>query len=125
MPVPIVQRVLYEGFGSIPYTASFLKLIPIAALLYFIRAYFQGANNKSERKMHSKVVMMTVRDPNLRRLSERLLNFDREAHPALEEKSHASWLREALRSSSLHRHRWTTPSLSTTSRIFGLSRITS
>lgn len=61
MPVYIVAQALFDGIGSIPYAWTILKAIPCLFLLLVLKGYFGGATNKSERKMHSKVVMITVR----------------------------------------------------------------
>lgn len=60
MPIPVFTSAIFEGLSSIPNAAAVLKLLPWVALLYFLKMYFQGASNRSERKMHSKVVMVTV-----------------------------------------------------------------
>jgi hypothetical protein len=38
-----------------------LRIIPIIGVIYGLKRYFGGASNRSERVMHSKVVMITVR----------------------------------------------------------------
>ena len=60
MPIPIVATALFEGLGSVPFILPILKAAPWIAILYLIRLYCQGATNKSERNMHSKVAMVTA-----------------------------------------------------------------
>ncbi|KAF2145590.1 uncharacterized protein K452DRAFT_221085 [Aplosporella prunicola CBS 121167] len=59
MPVYIAVQALFDGVSSIPYAWPVIKAVPWLALLYFLKIYFGGATNTSERKMHSKVVMIT------------------------------------------------------------------
>lgn len=64
MPVPLLAQGFYEGFSTIPYFEQILSVVlrvaPWAVLIYLLKWYFGGAVNRSERNMHSKVVMMTV-----------------------------------------------------------------
>lgn len=61
MPIPFLAEVVFNGIpGGISYWSvikNFLALTVLAA----IRCYCSGASNTSERQMHSKVVMITVR----------------------------------------------------------------
>jgi len=59
MPVPLVLSAITDGVSSVPHLASLLKLVPWVALLYVIKWFFQGTVNRSERNMHSKVVLIT------------------------------------------------------------------
>ncbi|KAK4999821.1 hypothetical protein LTR66_001205 [Elasticomyces elasticus] len=59
MPVPIVQHIIAEGIGNVPYVYTVLKTLPWLVALYLLKVYFGGASNTSERNMHSKVVMVT------------------------------------------------------------------
>ncbi|PWY94061.1 oxidoreductase [Aspergillus sclerotioniger CBS 115572] len=59
MPIPILTQGITEGFSSIPYLWTILKVVPWAILLAALKYYFGGARNTSERVMHSKVVMVT------------------------------------------------------------------
>ncbi|KAL1868605.1 hypothetical protein Plec18167_008196 [Paecilomyces lecythidis] len=59
MPVHFIIKGLSEGFPSIPYLYPVLKVVPWLLLLAVLKVYFGGARNKSERLMHSKVVMIT------------------------------------------------------------------
>ena len=61
MPVNIIAAAFSEGLSSIPGGWTAVKIIPALALLYLLKWYFNGAVNLSERNMHSKVVMVTVR----------------------------------------------------------------
>lgn len=61
MPVPLVAQYFNEGLSSVPYTYTALKLALAGAVLWVLKTFFGGARNTSERNMHSKVVMMTVR----------------------------------------------------------------
>jgi hypothetical protein len=60
MPVNILATASSEGLGAIPYGWTIVKVAPVLALLYLLKWYFNGATNRSERNMHSKVVMVTV-----------------------------------------------------------------
>ncbi|KAF1968624.1 NAD(P)-binding protein [Bimuria novae-zelandiae CBS 107.79] len=59
MPVHILSQLWEQGFSSVPYGWTLLKLLPVIAVVYLLKLYFNGAVNTSERNMHSKVVMMT------------------------------------------------------------------
>ncbi|PWY79268.1 NAD(P)-binding protein [Aspergillus heteromorphus CBS 117.55] len=59
MPIPIIVQGVTEGLTSIPYAWDIIKLVPWALLLAALKYYFRGAQNTSERVMHSKVVMVT------------------------------------------------------------------
>lgn len=60
MPLGILNEGLSHGLSAIPYSKTVLKTAPWLAALYLLKAYFGGAKNRSERLMHSKVVMITV-----------------------------------------------------------------
>lgn len=60
MPIPLVAEILDGGLFKIPYALTVLKTLPCLALTYLLKTYFGGASNRSERVMHSKVIMMTV-----------------------------------------------------------------
>ncbi|KAI9729289.1 MAG: hypothetical protein M1834_006960 [Cirrosporium novae-zelandiae] len=59
MPVPIFTEILSKGFGIIPYFYTVLKTIPWIIGVWFLKIYFGGAKNRSERLMHGKVIMIT------------------------------------------------------------------
>lgn len=61
MPIPIIAHGIQEGIDTIPYAWSVIKTAPWILLLAALKYYFGGARNTSERLMHSKVVMVTVR----------------------------------------------------------------
>lgn len=62
MPVPIIAHGIQEGISSIPYAWDTIKVVPWILLLAALKYYSGGARNTSERMMHSKVVMVTVRN---------------------------------------------------------------
>lgn len=61
MPIPLITQGIRDGISSIPYAAPILKVLPWVLILAALKYYFGGARNGSERVMHSKVVMVTVR----------------------------------------------------------------
>lgn len=63
MPIHIFAEVAFDGLSAIPYGWTIAKLVLGSALLYLLKWFFNGAVNGSERNMHSKVVMVTVRFP--------------------------------------------------------------
>lgn len=60
MPVNIIAQAFAEGIDSIPYGWTIIKAAVVFAAIYALKWFFNGANNGSERNMHSKVVMVTV-----------------------------------------------------------------
>ena len=60
MPIPIARKVLGDGFDSVPFIWPVLKTLPYLAVLYLAKLYFNGTANTSERKLHGKVVLVTV-----------------------------------------------------------------
>ena len=60
MLVPFLADVLSNGIISIQFAIPILKALPWLVLIYFLKLYFGGATNTSERLMHSKVIMITV-----------------------------------------------------------------
>ena len=65
MPLPILAEVLWKGLSSIPYAYVGLKIALLGAVVGLVKYYFEGARNPSERPMHGKVVIVTVRSLNL------------------------------------------------------------
>lgn len=63
MPIPLIVQGVTEGVSSIPIAWTILKLTPWVLVIAVLKFYFGGARNSSERVMHSKVVMITVRFP--------------------------------------------------------------
>lgn len=61
MPVYIGAQVLFDGLDSVPFIWPILKTVPWLGALYLLKSFFGGASNGSERNMHSKVVLVTVR----------------------------------------------------------------
>ncbi|KAI9837175.1 MAG: hypothetical protein M1837_003107 [Sclerophora amabilis] len=59
MPLPILAEAFAKGLSGIPHAYTVLKVLPWLVLTYLLKTYFGGASNKSERLMHSKVVMIT------------------------------------------------------------------
>ncbi|EMD91568.1 hypothetical protein COCC4DRAFT_37369 [Bipolaris maydis ATCC 48331] len=59
MPVNIIAQAFAEGIDSIPYGWTIIKAVVVFVVIYVLKWYFNGANNGSERNMHSKVVMVT------------------------------------------------------------------
>jgi hypothetical protein len=62
MPIPLISKVASEGIDSVPWLWTIIKILPWLAVLYALKKYFGGISNRSERLMHSKVVMITVSD---------------------------------------------------------------
>lgn len=60
MAIYIARHVFSEGIASFPYLWTILKLSPWLLLLWLAKWFFSGAMNKSERKMHGKVAIVTV-----------------------------------------------------------------
>ena len=60
MPVPLLAEVAFGGLSRVPWVYTVLKTAPWLVALYLLKVYFGGARNRSERLMHSKVVMITV-----------------------------------------------------------------
>ena len=60
MPIPLIGDLIFKGVDSVPFVYPILKVIPWLAALFLAKVWFGGASNKSERVMHSKVVMITV-----------------------------------------------------------------
>lgn len=60
MPVNIIASVLKDGKDAIPYYDELAKYVPILATIGSIKWFFSGAINTWERKLHGKVIIMTV-----------------------------------------------------------------
>jgi hypothetical protein len=60
MPINIIAQAFSEGLSSIPLGWAVVKAAPVFALLYLLKWFFNGPVNKSERNLHSKVIMVTV-----------------------------------------------------------------
>lgn len=61
MPIPIIAQAIRDGISSIPYAWTFIRIAPWVLIFAALKYYFEGARNRSERMMRSKVVMVTVR----------------------------------------------------------------
>lgn len=70
MPLPILAESLYKGLSAIPYAYTILKVLPWIALVTVLKIYFGGARNTSERLMHSKIIMITVRSTALSSITQ-------------------------------------------------------
>lgn len=64
MPIPILSRIAEDGFDVVPGLWTALRLLPFIGFIYGLKKYFGGASNRSERLLHSKVVMITVHNLN-------------------------------------------------------------
>ena len=60
MPLPLIADILFKGIDSVPFVYPILKTVPWLMALFLTKLWFGGASNKSERLMHSKVIMITV-----------------------------------------------------------------
>lgn len=61
MPVPVIASLFADGLDVIPGARLVVTALPWLAVLYVLKWYFSGTSNTSERTMHGKVVMITVR----------------------------------------------------------------
>lgn len=59
MPLPLLSNLYRDGFDSVPYIALILKIITTITAIYYLKIYFSGATNKSERVLHGKVAIIT------------------------------------------------------------------
>ena len=60
MPIPLIGDIIFKGIDSVPFIYPILKTLPWLIALFLAKLWFGGAVNKSERLMHSKVIMITV-----------------------------------------------------------------
>ena len=60
MPLPLIAEAVFKGVDSVPFLYPVLKTLPWLFALFLAKQWFGGASNKSERTMHSKVIMITV-----------------------------------------------------------------
>lgn len=63
MPIPLLAEGLFKGWRAVPYLGHVLKVSSWLILIVLLKRWFGGARNKSERLMHSRVVMITVHRP--------------------------------------------------------------
>lgn len=61
MVVPLLAEGFGRGFSNVPYIGLAIKTILSIALIYVLKRYFSGATCHSERIMHGKVILITVR----------------------------------------------------------------
>ncbi|EZF23697.1 hypothetical protein H112_03674 [Trichophyton rubrum D6] len=59
MPLPILAEGATRGLSAIPYGYTAMKTVAGLAVIAALKRYFGGATNKSDRVMHSKVVLVT------------------------------------------------------------------
>jgi NAD(P)-dependent dehydrogenase (short-subunit alcohol dehydrogenase family) len=59
MPLNFISRIFFDGFSSVPYSSTILKVAFSIALIYLIKLYSSGARNSSERVLHGKVAIIT------------------------------------------------------------------
>ena len=121
MPVYIATTVLFDGINSVPFVWPLLKTLPFLGLLYLLKLYFSGASNGSERNMHGKVVIVTVRPQYSGTMSSTIHSqqHHREEQVASELKLHAALLLVAPRYYFSHNTVSATPSSWTTSTTYG------
>lgn len=68
MPIPLISLAITEGLSAIPHAYTAIKWTAVVAIVALLKYYFGGARNTSERLLHSKVVMITVRHPPIHHL---------------------------------------------------------
>ena len=79
MVVPLLAEGLERGVTNIPHLFTIIKIVAAVGLIYFLKRYFGGATCTSEREMHGKVMLITVRTMlDMTALSDR----SREVHQA-------------------------------------------
>lgn len=61
MAIYIIRTAFNDGISSVPFLWPFLKAIPWLVLLWAVKFFFSGVSNKSDRNMHGRVVLVTVR----------------------------------------------------------------
>jgi len=61
MPIYMGISAMLDGMDSVPFAWPMIKTIPWLGGLFLLKTFFSGASNTSERNMHGKVVMVTVR----------------------------------------------------------------
>jgi len=63
MPIPLLAEGFGRGVSNIPYIWTVAQSSAAIGVVYLLKLYFGGAKCRSERVMHGKVVMVTVRIP--------------------------------------------------------------
>jgi hypothetical protein len=61
MAIYIIRTAFNDGVGSVPFLWPILKSLPWLILLWAVKFFFSGVSNKSDRNMHGRVVLVTVR----------------------------------------------------------------
>jgi hypothetical protein len=61
MAIYIIRTAFNDGVGSVPFLWPILKALPWLILLWAVKFFFSGVSNKSDRNMHGRVVLVTVR----------------------------------------------------------------
>ena len=95
MPIPFIAAAAFQGVSAIPYAGIILRVVPWLLGTYGLKVYFGGSTNSSERNMHSKVIMITVRWP--RYDEQTKLMVSRAARLVLEHLLHVNLLSVELR----------------------------
>jgi hypothetical protein len=62
MPIPLLAEGFGRGLSNIPYAWTAIQGAVLIAIITLLKQYFGGATCRSERVMHGKVVMVTVKD---------------------------------------------------------------
>ena len=60
MVVPLLAEGFERGLSGIPQLSNIVKAVLFVAVIYLLKTWFGGAQCKSERDMHGKVVIVTV-----------------------------------------------------------------
>lgn len=61
MPIPLLAEGFGRGFSNIPHIWTAVQLAAGVGVIALLKLYFGGTKCQSERVMHGKVVMVTVR----------------------------------------------------------------
>ena len=61
MPIPLLAEGFGKGISGVPYVWTIVQTAAIVGVIVLLKRYFGGARCRSERVMHGKVVMVTVR----------------------------------------------------------------
>jgi NAD(P)-dependent dehydrogenase (short-subunit alcohol dehydrogenase family) len=61
MPIPLLAEGFGRGLSGIPYGWNIVQGAVVVGVIALLKLYFGGATCRSERVMHGKVVMVTVR----------------------------------------------------------------
>jgi hypothetical protein len=72
MAIYIIRTAFNDGIGSVPFLWPIIKAIPWLILLWAVKFFFSGVSNKSDRNMHGRVVLVTVRTADMQSWTKRL-----------------------------------------------------